>query len=484
MITFVFDYEKSRDMGIVKSDYLNNLREHFSVEDPIANIKKLKYGNFVPSRHYAITQAGRFKVGMFAEIANYVRGLGIPYKIIVTELLKERFFCGYNIDKIKKLGKEIRDYQEDAVLKALAQGNGVIVSATASGKTFMMATLIESIRTNSKKSHKTIVVVPGIQLVEQTYDDFVEYGIDNRIISKWSGDHGYDPTSKIVIASLSILQSKSTDLNVLKKYDLFIADEVHKFRRGNKANDLLKYVETKNRYGFTGTMPEGKIDQWNIIGLFGPVLMEKTSKDLRDNDYITDASVQVIKLKYKNPLVYKNRSTFLDPTAKYNEECEFIYNQPYRNKVISKIANNTDKNILILVDKIEQGETLVNAINKYAKDKTVYFIRGSVEVDERENIRKLMEERDNIICVAITSIFSTGINIKNLHYILFAAAGKAKIKIIQSIGRGLRLHENKEHLIIFDICDSLEYSNKHLSKRLSLYNKERIKYAIKEINEK
>jgi len=140
--------------------------------------------------------------------------------------------------------------------------------------------------------------------------------------------------------------------------------------------------------------------------------------------------------------------------------------------------------MLVLVDRIEHGETLTAEIKKHSKKKKVYFIRGSVEVDDREKIRRIMETNDNVVCVAITSIFSTGINIKNLHYILFANAGKAKIKIIQSIGRGLRLHENKDMLIIFDISDRLEYSNKHLSKRLSLYNKEKIKYAIEEIIEK
>ena len=97
---------------------------------------------------------------------------------------------------------------------------------------------------------------------------------------------------------------------------------------------------------------------------------------------------------------------------------------------------------------------------------------------------KFKYSRNNIICIAIAKIFSTGINIKNLHYILFASIGKAKIKIIQSIGRVLRLHENKVKLIIFDISDILEYSIKHLSKRLSLYKKEKLQYVITEVNEK
>jgi len=471
-------------MGSVQSEYLDNLREHFSVEDPIAGIKKMRYGGFMPTRIYAITQSGRFKLGMFSEIANYIRSLNIPYKMVVTEPLKTQYFCNYNIKSIKKLSYDLRDYQETAVIKGLKQGNGVIVSATASGKTYIIATLVETIRQNSHKKHTTVILVPGIQLVEQTYKDFLEYGINRNIITKWSGNNKLNPTAKIIIANISILQSKKSDISILSTCDLFIADEVHKFRQGNSVNKLLKLVKTKNRYGFSGTMPENKIDQWNIVGLFGPILMSKSSNELQKEDYIATSKVQVIKIKYKDPLVYKTTATILDPTARYNEELDYIYDNEYRNGIITKLSERVDKNILILVDRIKHGEELTRVIKTCTKCKSVYFIRGQVDVEDREKIRSIMETEDNIVCVAISSIFSTGINIKNLHYILFACAGKAKIKIIQSIGRGLRLHENKDMLTIFDVADVLEYSNKHLYKRLLLYKKEKINYAIKEIVEK
>jgi superfamily II DNA or RNA helicase len=483
MIKFIFDYDKGRNLAIVQTEYLDNLREHFSVEDPIAIIKRARYGGFAATRNYIITPAGRFKLGLFSDIANHILSLGIPYKMVVTELLKGKFFSDYGIDILAELKIELRDYQELAVKKALTQGNGVIVSATASGKTLIITSLVETIRNNSPKEHKTLIVVPGIQLVEQTHSDLLEYGVDRTIISKWSGDHPHNPSSKIVVASLSILQSKKTNLKLLDEYDLLVVDEVHKFRKGNKANILLKHISTPHKYGFTGTLPENKIDEWNIIGQFGPILIKKTTKSLQNEDFITDAKVQIIRIDYRTPLIYQQRSSFLDPTARYNEELAFISKQPYRNQVISKLAHKVKNNMLILVDRIEQGEAITKSLKEFKEGKKIYFIRGSVDVEHREEMRRMMEKEDNIVCVAIASIFSTGINIKNLHYILFASAGKAKIKIIQAIGRGLRLHENKTMLLIFDISDKLEYSNKHLTKRLELYNKENIKYAIKEINE-
>ena len=135
-----------------------------------------------------------------------------------------------------------------------------------------------------------------------------------------------------------------------------------------------------------------------------------------------------------------------------------------------------DNNTLILIDYIEHGEILLEYVSSYCEGKKVFFICGDVEVDERRKIQQLMETETNVIVIAISKIFSTGINIKNLHYIIFANGGKAKIRIIQSIGRGLRLHKDKKQLIIFDIADNLIYGQRHVEQRKELYKTENIKY--------
>jgi superfamily II DNA or RNA helicase len=155
----------------------------------------------------------------------------------------------------------------------------------------------------------------------------------------------------------------------------------------------------------------------------------------------------------------------------------------FRNNVIGKLSCKLANNTLILIDYIEHGETLYKTIKQICPDKQIYFIRGEVEVTEREKIRALIENRSDVIVVAISKIFSTGINIKNLHFIVFACGGKAKIKIVQSIGRGLRLHKDKDKLIIFDIADEFKYSTAHMQKRITLYEKEKIQYSIKDIQE-
>lgn len=150
---------------------------------------------------------------------------------------------------------------------------------------------------------------------------------------------------------------------------------------------------------------------------------------------------------------------------------------------MTSLCNKFDKNALILVDYLDHGRILHRYLQSRCTDKKVYFIRGEVDVEDRDKVKKIMEEQDNVVVVAISKIFSTGINIKNLHYIIFGSGGKAKIKTIQSIGRGLRLHKDKSKLIIFDIGDMLQYGQRHLAKRVDWYKTEQIEYGVQKISE-
>jgi superfamily II DNA or RNA helicase len=157
-------------------------------------------------------------------------------------------------------------------------------------------------------------------------------------------------------------------------------------------------------------------------------------------------------------------------------------NNQRRNEIIAKIAHKIKNNTIIMVDRIDHGINLENELKKMCGDeKLIYFIRGSTEMEEREQIRKLMEQKSNVVAVAVSKIFSTGINIPNLHNIIFASAGKAKIKIMQSIGRALRLHPTKQMASIIDIADNTKYGITHLKERTELYKKENYNYEKKEI---
>jgi len=449
----IFDIDKS-EKAIVVGDEVSMLRENFSVENKAAKFGRFR-GKFMPYRKYIITPAGRFDIGMYYEFRKYLKQKYKDIRIQKSTKFSEKIYPRIRETmEISPLQLELRDYQRDIVNTCNRVGRGVIVLATAGGKTLTIASLIQTVYDHmaDKRNFTCVLLVPDLGLVNQTYADFRQYGVKCRY-SKWTGNDDLDLTSNVIICNMGILQSKKSDVTFLRVIDMLIVDEVHKLRSGNKINKILKTIQTNNKYGFTGTMPEELEDQWNIIGKIGPVLYEKNSFQLREEEYIAKAKVYIIKILYKNPQALSFKGGSFDPTAKYRHELKIVQQSKHRNNILTKLCSNINNNALLLVDYIDHGQLLYNILSVALKGKQVYFIRGEVGVEERDRVRELMESRTNIICIAISKIFSTGINIKNLHYIMFCAGGKAKVKIIQSIGRGLRQHKSKNILTIIDLAD-------------------------------
>ena len=484
MINISFDDKKR--LGVISGDLFNEIREHFSVKNEAARFAR-RFSRFIPQRTYVITPTGRFEPCMYFEIKKFLTNNQYPQNIETTSEFLHEVAPANNIWhsnpafslKPHPLALDLRDYQSEIVTKALTLGRGTVVLATAGGKTLTMASLLSNVW-NMKKDFKCLIIVPDLGLVEQTSKDFLSYKVP-LTRSKWTGNSELNQSTNIVIANLGILQSKNSDLTWIENIDVLVIDEVHKLRRGNEINKLIKKIKTPFRFGFTGTLPEDNLDQWNIIGKIGPVIYEKSSYQLRLESFVTPATVVAFFLNYKTKPAYPEYN--YNATDKYRAETEFLIKNSFRNNFLAKLTNKIQKNTLILIDYIEHGVTLEALLNSILVNKRVYFIRGEVEVEEREKIKKAMEEANDVVVIAISKIFSTGINIKNLHYIVFAGGGKSKIKILQSIGRGLRLHKDKDKLIIVDIADNLIYGEQHFLKRKTLYEKENITYQIKEIQE-
>ena len=451
---------------------LNLVREHFSVENKAANFQRRLRSRFIKDRIYAITPKGKCDVGLVGEIIKYCKEKKIDFDIN-NELFKVLFPSLPKPTRDYKLKFKLRDYQQEIVDKCINAGRGTIVLATAGGKTLTMAGLLEYYYQNVNKFFKGLIIVPDLGLVNQTHSDFNEYKV-NYTHSIWSGGNDLNTNTNIVVANMGILQSEKSDTKWLEDIDILIVDETHKLRRDNKINKIIKSIKTRHKFGFTGTLPDEPLDKWNIFGKIGPQLYERKAYELRKDNYVTPARVHIFDLNYKTKQtdIYNKNL----PVSFYLQEGEFIKNNTYRNTFISKLSMRLDNNTLILIDYIEHGEILLEYVSNYCEGKKVFFICGDVEVEERRKIQQLMETETNVIVIAISKIFSTGINIKNLHYIVFANGGKAKIRIIQSIGRGLRLHKDKKQLIIFDIADNLIYGQRHVEQRKQLYKSENIKY--------
>jgi superfamily II DNA or RNA helicase len=533
MARVILDWDQSYKKGIIISDFLENIRAHFSVPN---DGKKIMNARGLPTLHMQdfispITNTGRFDFGLYFEIIEYLQKEPAGYEIITTELLIKQLLQSYSWKTkydITPLSLPLRPYQESSIRRGIHLGYGVMIIGTAGGKTLLMAALIQTIR-KYQPPFTTLVILPS-NLLTQTYKEFIGFGIPEKEISTWGGD-GEFVKCPIILANAETLRSNLTTfkelkpmnklnwisynpktstkdltyeeyidkfkknekhrrsewikkrkslLEELKDVDLTLVDECHSLRRGNVLNDVLNLFPTRHRFGFTGTFPPDILDQWNILGNIGPTIINIDSAALREMKYIAQVKIQCVKINYNNLPKFKFDPD--EPTKAYNQECEFLYHNEFRNKVISYISSKFDKNTLIIVDKIEHGEILKEILSKQI-DKKVYFIRGSVEMEDREKLRTLMEVDNNIICIAMARIFAVGINIKNLHYVIFAQGGKAKVTLIQSIGRGLRLHEDKECLIIIDIADNTYYGEQHLNERLKYYEGEKIKYEFKELYE-
>ena len=468
-ILVTFDYDIKKRKGILQSTIFPEVREYFSVKIP--KFGSARYNRHIPDRKYVMTATGRFDVGLYWEIYKYINRSYINVEFTFTDDFRKVILLKYNVSLINR---GLRDYQEDIVQKCLNCGMGTVVLATAGGKSFSMAALVESIN-----PIKCILIVPDPGLVEQMYNDFIKYGISPERISRWTGVHELNNESNIIIANRSILQSKNSDTEWIKYVDLVLVDEVQTLKKDNGITDIVGNILTPHKYGFTGTLPENDIDRWTIMGITGPVIYQRKAHELREEKYVSEAKALILKIYYNSFIPEINTK----PNEAYRKEVEWLIRSEFRNNTIGKLCGNFDKNALLLVDRLEHGEVLKSHISTLYPDRQVYFINGEMEVEDREHIKRIMETDNNVICIAMAKIFAVGISINNLHYIIFCSGGKSRVRVIQSIGRGLRLHASKLMLTIVDIADQLKYGILHSDKRKLLYNEEKIPFTETELTE-
>ena len=473
MINFKYEKNKIRITG----DHFTDIREHFSVNDETARFRlKGRARFYANTRIYSITPTGLFECGMFYDILRHIKEAYPNEEIVIDEALPSIVKPSLpNARVYDNLTFELRDYQLAACENAIKFGRGILKMGTGAGKTLTICSLLTSMYL-SRDKFKCLLIVPDLGLVNQTYSDFTEYNAQFKF-TKWTGKIKPDLTANVIIANLGILQSQFLDNPWLTDVDALVVDECHKVKKSNKVSKMVQQIKTVHKFGLTGTLPDNKPDEWNIIGKIGSVIYEKDSFELRVEKHLTPANTSIIEINYNDGPQY------ISGQNNYKIELDYIYSNSFRNSIIKQLSVNFKNNILILVNHLAHGDQLFDMLNGTA-DKQVYFVKGEVEVEERDKIKKIMEKENNVICIAMSSIFSTGINIKNIHMIMFAAGGKSSIRTIQTIGRGLRLHDTKRKLKIVDLADQLRYGERHVEKRKEIYAQEKIPYSITEITEK
>jgi len=239
---------------------------------------------------------------------------------------------------------------------------------------------------------------------------------------------------------------------------------------------MTKLHNAKYRFGFTGTLDGSKTHKWVLEGLFGSCDQVTKTDDLIKSGYLSKFRIKILLCQHA-PQHFET----------YHDEIDYLVDHTGRNNLIKNLVKDLEGNTLVLFNYVEKhGEPLYDLINSNVKeDRKVFFVHGGTEVVDREEVRLITEEEDNAVIVASYGTFSTGINIKRLHNIIFASPSKSRIRNLQSIGRVLRKGEGKSIATLYDIADDIggqNYTLRHLNERVTIYNEENFKYEVIKIN--
>ena len=374
------------------------------------------------------------------------------------------------MDKISKI--KPRDYQYHAVYEALKNNRRLLLSPTGSGKSLMIYSLVRYYTATSKK---TLIVVPTTSLVEQMVNDFKEYGwnADAHVHKIYSGKDKNTDKPIIISTWQSIYKFPKRYFDDI---DCVIGDEAHLFKSKSLTGIMTKLHNAKYRFGFTGTLDGSKTHKWVLEGLFGSYEQVTKTEELIKSGYLSKFRIKVLLCKHA-PQHFES----------YHDEMEYLVQHVGRNNLIKNLIKDINGNTLVLFNYIEKhGEPLYDLINNNVDDaRKVFFVHGGTEVEDREEVRKITETESNAVIVASYGTFSTGINIKRLHNIIFASPSKSRIRNLQSIGRVLRKGEGKDMAILYDIADDIggqNYTLKHLNERVNIYNDENFRYEVIKVN--
>jgi len=461
------------------------LRDRFTFEVPnrkfMPQYRNKYWDGFV---HLYNLKTKRIYVGLLDKIVAFCENHGYTYQFEDNKFYGLPFEINQEISKegvkeyIKSITKlKARDYQIDAVYDALRYNRKLLISPTASGKSLMIYALV---RYFVAKQQKILLVVPTTSLVEQMYKDFEDYGWDpkNHCHRIYQGRERTNVNEVTITTWQSVY---NLDRSFFEDYDVIIGDEAHLFKSKSLVNIMDKLHHAKYRYGFTGTLDGTQTHKWVLEGLFGPSYKVTSSKTLIDQGHLSQLDIQCIVLKYK-PQKFET----------YEDEIQFLIGHPKRNNFIKNLAIDLKGNTLILYSRVEaHGAILYDIINNSVDEtRKVFFVHGGVDAEERELVREITEKESNAIIVASYGTFSTGINIKRLHNVIFASPSKSRIRNLQSIGRVLRKGSDKVKAKLYDIADDLtigsrkNYTLNHFIERIKIYVKEEFNYEIISINVK
>jgi len=396
---------------------------------------------------------GNTYINLLEDMVPWIIDLG--YQIQLIDKRKPRFYPG-DIDSGFLPPILLRYYQVDSVNEALRNGQGILELATGAGKTYINAAIIKRY-----EPLRSLTIVPNADLVRQTAASFVKVGLDTGFYygKKKLLEH------KHIVGTWQAIKNKQ---EILKDFQVVLVDEVH----GAKANVLFKLLtegygaQIQYRFGMTGTIPKPKADRASIKSALGPVIFKLTAKELIDKKYLANLEITIAQLQ-----------DCLTEHLNWDAEKAFLTRNKKRLAAISSLIISVAQkgNTLILVESIKAGQTL----HAFIPGST--FLYGKTDTDDRAEEYNSFGEEDNKIVIATYGIARAGIDIQRIFNLVLVDGGKAFVRAIQTIGRGLRRASDKHHVNILDICSNGKYSQKHMKERIRYYREAKYPFRIEQV---
>jgi superfamily II DNA or RNA helicase len=392
----------------------------------------------------------------------------------VSEQEMAQFMLGLNLTS---KGKEIvpHDYQWNAFKQFVTNDKALILSATGSGKSLIMYMILRWIMANTDK--KILILAPRIGLVNQLFFDFEDYSAFDDSFDVHTACHRimagipkHNEKSQVYISTWQSLQDLKGGW--FEQFGGIMVDEVHEAEGDTIKKIVMNCREAKYRFGTTGTLKKIKLHKLIIQGMFDTEFRVSKTKELIDRGILSPLTIHIPILNYD-----KKKIRRVTMSRDYHEEIDFLIGNDKRNKFIIDLAIEQEGNTLVLFNYVEKhGKPLFQKISDSVHERRkVFFVSGEVPGEDREEIRRIVETQKNAIIVASFKTFSTGINIKNLHNIIFGSPSKSIVLILQSIGRGLRKADNDQACKVFDIIDDMHvgsrknFAFKHAEERMQIY---------------
>tara|TARA_Y100001936_G_scaffold215780_1_gene226533 strand:- start:6530 stop:8002 length:1473 start_codon:yes stop_codon:yes gene_type:complete len=456
--------------------------EYFTFDIPSAKYmqKTRRYKGWDGKVRLYSPATGEIYCGLINYLTDWAKEKGYHYEYLESEhfghpkdqneLITPQSVVGFV--KALHLPVKVRDYQYAAIYESLRYNRALLLSPTASGKSLMIYSLVR-FHVNVKRN--VLIIVPTTSLVEQMYKDFKEYGwnVKDHCHRIYGGKEKYTDHNVVISTWQSIYKEPR---KWFEKFNVVIGDEAHLFKAKSLTTIMNKLHGCKYRIGFTGTLDGTECNQLVLEGVFGRCSKVTKTSELMEKGHVAQLKVEIIVLKHDEQIF-----------EGYQDEMEYLCEHEQRNHFIRNLACDLKGNTLVLFNYVEKhGIPLYEMINSHT-DRSVHLVYGGVDVDNREHIRKLVENENDQIIVASYGTFSTGINIKRLHNVVFASPSKSRVRNLQSIGRVLRQYRGKEVATLYDIADDISrdngknYTLLHLFERLKIYKEENFNYEIVEI---